>query len=458
MAAAFQAKAASFKTTVTWEEARPVVDAFRDQLPAELKGKTSAELKAAWPNWVARGNAAIRARLAHGDEDSIVNFWLYGTSFTKRPRVTAGEVAKLDAAAAAELLPGRLKDLLAGAAAPGGNDRLRFVRDVIARHGFDLRTAAGHDQAWDYLIDLRARAIADNERYLRAGKSAQRIGDDDARQSAFATLLRDRGLSSDTRIDVDFSLDRALAALAAKGTPAPRSVRRIAIVGPGLDFTDKAEGYDFYPLQTIQPFAVLDSVARLGLAASAAPHMPGPEMVTLDLSPRVNQHIEAARSRAQAGAPYTLQLPLDRDTPAREWTPELNAYWQNFGAAIGGEAAALTPPAGADVRVRAVRVRRDVVLSIMPRDLNIVLERLAPLKDEDRFDLVIATNVLVYYDAFEQALALANVAAMLRPGGVFLTNYKVAPLTPMEASPSLVSTAPFDRQGNGDTIYGYLRR
>ena len=422
-------------------------------MPAGLKGKTSADLKADWPGWVARSNAEIRARLAHGDEDSIVNFWLYGTSFTERPRVTGGEVAKLSAADAAELLPGRLNDLLAGAAAPGANDRLRFVREVIARHGIDLRTAAGHDQAWDYLIDLRARAIADNERYLRAGRSAQQIGDDDARQSAFATLLRDRGLSSDTRIDVDFSLDRALAVLAAKGTLAPGSVRRIAIVGPGLDFTDKAEGYDFYPLQTIQPFAVMDSVTRLGLAAATGPHM-----VTLDLSPRVNQHIEAARSRAQAGADYVLQLPLDRDTPTREGTPELNAYWQNFGAGIGGEVAALTPPAGADVRVRAVRVRHEVVLSITPRDLNIVFERLAPLKNDDRFDLVIATNVLVYYDAFEQALALENVAAMLRPGGVFLTNYRVAPLPPLEASPSLVSVAPFDRQGNGDTIFGYLRR
>jgi SAM-dependent methyltransferase len=446
------APAPAFKANVTWDEAKPVLDAFRDQLPAELRGKARAELKAAWPGWVARSNAEIRARLAHGDEDSIVNFWLYGTSFTTRPRVTGSDVAKLGPAASAELLPGRLNDLLAGAAAPGANDRLRFVREVIARHGIDLRTAAGHDQAWDYLIDLRTRAIADNERYQRAGRSAQQIADDDARQSAFATLLRDRGLSSDTRIDVDFSLDQAMNALSAKGMLAPRSVRRIAIVGPGLDFTDKAEGHDFYPLQTIQPFAVLDSVTRLGLAAT------GPQMATFDLSPRVNQHIEAARSRAQAGAAYVLQLPLDRDTPARQWIPEMVAYWQNFGARIGGEVPALTPPAGANVRVRAVRLRREVVLSITPRDLNIVLERLAPLKDDERFDLIVATNVLLYYDGFEQALALGNIAAMLRPGGVFLTNYKVAPLAPLEASPTLVLMAPVDRQGNGDTIFGYLRQ
>ncbi len=233
--------------------------------------------------------------------------------------MTGGDVAKLGPAATRELLPRRLNDLLAGTAAPGGNDRLRFVREVIARHGINLNTAAGHDQAWDYMIDLRARAIADNQRYLQAGRSALQLGDDDARQSAFATLLARPGadLSSDTRIDIDFSARlRALDTLAAKGTLAPRSVRRIAIVGPGLDFTDKAEGYDFYPLQTIQPFAVLDSVSRLGLAGTT-----GLQMATFDLSPRVNQHIEAARSRVQAGAAYVLQLPLDRDTAAREWTP-----------------------------------------------------------------------------------------------------------------------------------------
>ena len=60
--------------------------------------------------------------------------------------------------------------------------------------------------------------------------------------------------------------------------------------------------------------------------------------------------------------------------------------------------------------MRAVRVRPAVVTSIVPRDVNIVLER-----DNDRFDLIVATNVLVYYDAFDQALALANALVGNRP-------------------------------------------
>jgi len=36
--------------------------------------------------------------------------------------------------------------------------------------------------------------------------------------------------------------------------------------------------------------------------------------------------------------------------------------------------------------------------------------------------LIVATNVLVYYDFFEQSLAMANIARMLKPGGFLLSN------------------------------------
>ena len=88
-------------------------------------------------------------------------------------------------------------------------------------------------------------------------------------------------------------------------------------------------------------------------------------------------------------------------------------------------------------------------LVMVPRDVNIVLER----TDDEPFDLIIATNVLVYDDMFEQSLALANVARMLRTGGFFLTNYAVSPLPP-----SLVTPVFWDRQRNGDTLFWYQRR
>jgi hypothetical protein len=110
------------------------------------------------------------------------------------------------------------------------------------------------------------------------------------------------------------------------------------------------------------------------------------------------------------------------------------------------------------VRVRAIRVRPAVVLAVRPVDLDIVVERLDPLPAREQFDLVVATNVLVYYDRFDQALALANIAAMLRPGGFFLTNYVVLPRQPLESRASLVTPVEWDRQHDGDTIYAYRRR
>jgi SAM-dependent methyltransferase len=456
-AAAIKAPA---RTPIPFADARVVLDARRADLPAELVGKSGADVEAAWPAWTARHDAAIRARLAQGDEDSIVNLWLYGTTFTSAPRATDQGIASLATRdAAEELLLRRLDDLVDGLASPGTNERLQFAREVLVRHGIDPASDAGKEQARIYLVQARERANAEYARYKRDAEAVARGRGPGAHagQSAldtYATMYRDRGLSSDTRLTADFALDKALEALAAKGALAAQSVRHVAIVGPGLDFTDKAEGYDFYPLQTIQPFALVDSLARLGLAK------PGDVRVTtLDLSPRVNGHIEAARRRAEAGDPYVIQLPLPKDDRQHQWHPDLVAYWQRFGDRIGEDIAPMPPPAVAgDVRIRALRVPPAVTLSITPQDLDIIVERLEPLPEAERFDVIVATNILVYYGPFDQALALANIAKMLRPGGYFVTNYAMSPLPPLEASASVTTSVFFDRQGNGDTIFCYQKR
>ena len=77
-------------------------------------------------------------------------------------------------------------------------------------------------------------------------------------------------------------------------------------------------------------------------------------MTTLDLSPRVNGHLESARARAARGEPYVVQLPLTKDDPKHQWHPDLVAYWQRFGDQIGVEAAPYPAPSGsrADARGR----------------------------------------------------------------------------------------------------------
>src|SRR5262249_26942928 len=99
--------------------------------------------------------------------------------------------------------------------------------------------------------------------------------------------------------------------------------------------------------------------------------------------------------------------------------------------------------------------RPDVAAALAAEDLNIVVQR---LEHDEGFDVILATNVLVYYDRFEQALALANIASMLRPGGGFVPHHLGHPDPPLEPSAHIVTRVYWDRQRNGDTLFIYARR
>ena len=97
-----------------------------------------------------------------------------------------------------------------------------------------------------------------------------------------------------------------------------------------------------------------------------------------------------------------------------------------------------------------------MVTSLAPRDLNIVVERLDPLPADERFDLVVATNVFVYYGAFEQALAMINIGRMLRPGGSLLSNQALRPVPPMRPAVGHQTIVYSDRQF--DHLFWYQRQ
>jgi len=444
------------KASIPYSEARPIFQALQPQLwPADLRTKTAPQIEALWPEWIAREDAAIRARVQAGDEDSIINLLLYGTTFTRQPRISERELAGVvvrqretgaTAFVPSPVLEGRIEDFMAALASPAGNERMQLARRVIERNGMTPATADGKRRVRAYLHD-RAAVVG-------SAVHASTLLDPDAPLVDQVTIFRDRGLSSDTSILIDFGIEQALDAVKSEGLLKPAAVRRVAIVGPGLDFTDKQEGHDFYPQQTIQPFAVIDSLMRLGLAASA-----GVQVTAFDLSPRVIQHVESARARARAGQSYTLVLPRE---PDRMWTAELTKYWQRFGDRIGRDTKPLAPPpAAGPLDVRAVALPPPVVLSVTPRDLNVVVQRLEPLPAAQQFDLVLATNILLYYDVFEQSLAVANVARMLRPGGIFLTNDRLfelpaSPLQPV-GSTNVVYLEQPGTAVKGDRIAAYQR-
>jgi SAM-dependent methyltransferase len=231
-----------------------------------------------------------------------------------------------------------------------------------------------------------------------------------AHESLFvrSTLFDRRGLSVDTSLLPNYALEDTLRAMLRKGALTAHAIRNIAVIGPGLDFADKRGGYDIYPVQTIQPVAILETTIRLALGD------PGDlRVVAFDLNPAVVAHVRRIDSLAREGKPYVLFLPRPADA---DWTSQAIAYWEHFGEVIGTPADPAPAPPG--VRLRAVAVPPKFAARIEARDLNIV----GQVGDGEQFDLVVATNILVYYDHFQQALAMAGIARMMRPGGVFLSN------------------------------------
>jgi CheR methyltransferase, SAM binding domain len=457
--AAVSAAAASDRATrtVTLGDARPILSAVGDSVPAALRDRAGADADAAWSAWVRQRDADIRGRVARGDEDSVVNLMLYGIRFTRWPRATPDALAASSPDGGLDrVMDGRVADLAAAIESPGRDARLQFVRQVIERHGIAVG-APSREATRRYLVELRSRVLSENERYLRRRADAD-VADASQQRAIHATLYRDRGLSSDSSFHVDFALEQALAAVRDRGELTGRPVDRVAVIGPGLDFVDKAQGYDFYPVQMIQPFAVGDSLRRLGVAQR-------PAVTAFDISPRVIAHLRHARQRAARREPYRLNMLLEQDRAGSRVDPALVEYWRRFGEHLGTAAAADVPAEYAGrVRARAVHVRPEIVLDLSGAELNVVLERLSSAEATNRFDLVVATNVLVYYDTFEQALATGNMASMLREGGLLMTNQPVPVPAACALSPVLIMSVRFGQveagagsRERGDSIFVYRK-
>ena len=419
--------AAAELSLAPFSSVRPVLEALHDQLPSGLSNPDDAR----WNAWGRRQDTEIRARLEQGEVDSMINLLLFGTSFTKQPRIQFESLAE---ASRSGLLRSRVEDLLRGLRSPGDNERLAFLRNLIRRQGLDPDADDGTPGLFVY--QNLQRVLQENTKFAQAA-SAQ--GD---------PVFRDRGVSLDTSILPNFGIEEALRDLKGRGLLGERSVARAAVIGPGLDFTDKESGYDYYPQQTLQPFAVYDSLERLGIAKPS-----GVSITVFDISSRVLDHLQRARELAQRGGGYAIQLPRN---PRELWKPDALEYWRVFGDRVGKPVAPIRPPAAlAGLETRALAIRPAVVLSSNPVNLNIVLER-TNLPAAQRFDLMVATNVFVYYDRLEQALALQNVSTLLKPGGILLSNDDL-PEIPRVPMRRMGKTTVRYTDKFGDSVFWYRR-
>src|ERR1043166_9333634 len=79
--AAMQVNAPARVSYLAYERAQPILESFKADLPAELRDALSGTPATAWTKWAASRDRDIRARLNQGDEDSVVNYLLFGTTF-----------------------------------------------------------------------------------------------------------------------------------------------------------------------------------------------------------------------------------------------------------------------------------------------------------------------------------------------------------------------------------------
>ena len=401
---------------ISYESAKSVVAAMPDSLPPQLKSLGPLDA-AKWNAWVAQRDREIRARLERGEEDTLTNLLRFGVTYTKEYRIEDEYLVRYgNSSLVNAFAETRANDLVRALAAPNPPPGLAEMRAFLIKKGYSFKTPQSRARVKAYLLANLARMRDEFVKYRAQKKDESRY-----------QLFEDRGISLDTNLWPDYQLDLSLRQLKEKKLIKPNGVRRVAIVGPGLDFVNKEAGMDFYPPQTTQPFAVLDSLFQLGLADPKTV-----ELYTIDISPSVLAHVEGSVEKAGEGRDYVVQLPWNSGRPmSDEYRQAFVAYWEKLGGEIGETVPAIAvPETVSNTETRAVKVRRDVMRKMATVDMNVVYQSLA-LPPEEKFDLIIGTNIFLYYGAFEQALARANVAAMLKPGGLLLSNDKLP-----EAAPS----------------------
>ena len=353
----------------------------------DLPGAVQARLAqagvtaAAFDATIAGFDREARDRVREGDYDHLVFYVLQSTHFTTLPPIEP-------ALSGGPPVRRRIEAFLDAIASADADPRLAYFRSLLR----DLPTRAARRE----MIDTQ---------YSRAMTFLRRKEFDTPR-GGVERLYETRGLSTDTEVEAGYAVRAGLGVL--KGLDPARRIRRVLIVGPGMDLAPRTGMLEGGPPESYQPWAVIDALAALGLST-----LDDHEVVGADINPRVVSHL-----RASAASPPMLHLVSGiGESGAVAFTPGFREYFAALGGSVGvAHGAASRPPAGH--LAKAVDISAASARTVHAEPLNVVTERLTG----EPFDLVIATNILPYFGHVERLLAMSNIAAMLAPGGVFLHN------------------------------------
>ena len=389
---------------VTWGDVAPVASRLQSS------GIGPRE----FPAYVERIHRENLRRVREGDLDHLVFYLLQSTRFTTVPPIEPALSAKalvdslnpsrrdeflndsvLDVARVPAAVRSRIDALERALDKPGDDARLRYFKELVS-------------EAVPKQTDVKAALASEYRRAMRFVYQKEFVAQKAQHPAtAVADLYRTRGLSTDTAVEAGYLVHLGLAV--AKGLQPDRRIRRVLIVGPGMDLAPRT-GFREGPPESYQPWAVIDALVATRLAV-----LDDLEVIAADINPRVVSHV-----RRSAASPPTLQLTTE--IAAKEgvsFSRDYRDYFDGLGGRLtmSAKAPAVTEDAAGHLQ-KSVRVGAAAAGVLRAEPLDIVTERLTG----SPFDLVIATNILPYFDDQQLALAASNIAAMVAPGGLFLHN------------------------------------
>jgi hypothetical protein len=304
-----------------------------------------------------------------GELEHLIYFALQSQRFTWLARIEPAVSAKeyVDSGEVPGAARARLREFLHALAGTAGDERMRYFRSLLDES----------ERRVEFLEAEYRRVM----RFLYAKEFDRRDG-----------VYQTRGHSTDTQVEANYAVATGLAVL--KSMAPGLRVEHVLIVGPGMDFAPRTALVDSVAPQSFQPYAVADALLSLGLTRNARL-----EIDCADINARVVEFIQ----RFPEGE-RRLEL----------YSEPGDAEYERFFSRLGSVIGKSTTHAP---MTKTLMVDLDVARAVHAQSMNILTERRAK-----RYDLVVATNVLLYFNSDELSLALANISAMMAAGGYFMHN------------------------------------
>ena len=388
---------------------------WNDVIPLHARLEARGLSSASFAPHVERLRNTHARRVREGDLDHLVFYVLQSRGFTSlasiepalsarslvdgledRDRETFLRTGTVDSSRVSGAARSRLEAFLKALDTPARDARLLYFGELV-RATFPDKAARESALLHEY---LRVMRFVYQKEFV--AQRSERPAD------AVADLYRSRGLSTDTAVEAGYLVSIGLGIV--KSLEPDRRIRRVLIVGPGLDLAPRTALLEAGPPESYQPWAVMDALVSHGLARVGEL-----TIVAADINPRVVSHLRRARDMPPA---LTLTSEI-RETETVTLSAEYREYFAGLGRAIAepGTSPVSNKAPGGHLQSR-FRISAAAARSLEAESLDIVTDRL----EGPGFDLVVATNILPYFDDGELMLAMTNVGAMLAPGGVFLHN------------------------------------